>query len=225
MRRPLILVGSALLAVVSEAAVVQGTVAIPEGFEAEIDTTPSMWLIENGLVPIAPPLEDPRTRMVVVLEGGEAAAAAGPSATVTLRDMRLAPRVFPVTVGTAVDFKNEDRSVHALYSPGDSRFAAQPQAPGGLRTHRFDRAGAYEIRCKEVPHVRGVVLVLAGGLFALPQSGGGFRLENVPAGTYTLRVWYAGDFIHTQAVEVGAGDAPSAQIDVTLAARKAAKTP
>lgn len=208
---------AALLSLLAPAAAsgsaVQGSIQIPVGFQAEVDTTPSLWLLENGVVPIAPPLEDPRTQMVVVLDGGQAATLPPANFAAALRDMRVDPRVIAVVTGSSVEFKNEDRAVHALYAPGDDRIPAQPQASGSSRTIKFTAPGVYQIRCKEVPHVRGAVLVLPSGRFAVPKAGGAFKMEDVPPGSYTLRVWYGSGYVHSQPLEVR-GDSVSVEVQV-----------
>lgn len=200
---------------------VQGSIGIPEGFEAEVDTSPSTWLLENGVVPIRPPLDDPRSHMIVVLEGGEGATMPPSTVVAALRDMRVDPRVIPIVSSSSIDFRNEDRVVHALRTVGDDRVPPQPQAPGSLRTIKFSAPGIYELRCNEVPHVHVTVMVLAAGRFAVPKATGAFRMEDVPPGTYTLKVWYAGDYLHSQTLEVR-GD--STNVDVKIAARKTASS-
>jgi plastocyanin len=200
---------------------IQGSIGIPEGFEAEVDTSPSTWLFENGIVAIRPPLDDPRTHMIIVLEGGEGATMPPTTVVVALRDMRLDPRVIPIVSSSSVDFRNEDRVVHALRTVGDDRVPPQPQAPGSLRTIKFSAPGIYQLRCTEVPHVHGTVMVLAAGRFAVPKATGAYRIDDVPPGSYTLKVWYAGEYLHSQTVDVR-GD--SINVDVKVAARKTARS-
>lgn len=196
------------------AASVNGKLVIPEGFVAQADSTPSMWLLENRVVPIVPPLEDPRSHMVVVLDGRQGATMPPGRATMRLVDMRLSPRVVAIGSGSTIDFQNDDHVSHTLYSLANDRIPATPQAPGASRTVKLTGPGVYELRCKEVPHIRGTILALAGGRFAVPVAGGAFAIDDVPPGLYHLRVWYAGKNIHSQNIGV---QEPAAKIEITLA--------
>lgn len=184
------------------AATVQGNILLPEGFQTDVDNTPSLWLLENGVVPIRPPLTDPRTHMAVVLEGGVGASAPPARVVVELADMQVTPRIVPIGTGGTVEFHNEDRVAHSLYVVDDERVPRQPQAPGATRTVKFASPGVYVVRCQDFPHVRGTVLVLPSGRYAVPKAGGAFVVDDVPAGAYTLRVWYAGKNIYEQPLDV-----------------------
>ena len=145
--------------------------------------------------------------MVVLLEGSDAKVeppAAAPA--MVLREGGLWPPVLPVVVGTTVEFRNEDRPAHSLYALGAERgaFLPQPLAPGARRTHRFRKAGAQEIRSAELAHIRATVLVLGTQMFSSVDDTGAFKITGVPTGRYSLRVWYAGNYIHGQPIDVSA---------------------
>jgi hypothetical protein len=186
---------------------VEGRIVLPVNFQPAVEPSRAYWRVENGIVPVLQSLSDPRSDMVVVIEGNEARVEPPKLApAMVLREGRLWPAVLPVVAGTTVDFRNEGRLGHALYARGAERasFPPQPLAPGAQRSHQFRALGAQEIRCDEVPHIRGVVLVLGSSLFSGVDETGAFKIAAVPPGRYSLRVWYAGSYVHGQPIDVSA---------------------
>ena len=186
---------------------VEGQIVLPANFQPAVEESKSYWRVENGIVPVQRSIRDPRGVMVVVLEGAEnrpPPPAVHPA--MVLREGGLWPEVLPVLVGTTVDFKNESTMVHALFARGaeGGSFKAQPLAPGAQRSQPFRTPGAHEIRCAEVAHIRAVVLTLATPLFSSVDLAGGFKIGGVAPGRYSLRVWYAGSYVHGQPIDVPA---------------------
>jgi hypothetical protein len=93
--------------------------------------------------------------------------------------------------------------LHLIEVHGQS--TAKRVGPNETNHHRFGTPGSYEVRCSEVPHLATTVLVLNEPQFALIDNKGGFQFPELPLGTYTLKVWYAGGWIHSQPVTVQAG--------------------
>ena len=201
-----LLVATGLSAAV-EAGQVEGQIVLPANFQPAAEESKSYWRVENGVVPVQKGLRDPRGLMVVMLEGEEKRLTP-PTVhpAMVLREVGLWPAVLPVVAGTTVDFKNEDGMEHALLARGAEAgsFKAQPLAPGGQRSHAFRALGAHEIRCAAVAHIRAVVLSLATPLFSAVNEAGGFRVDGVAPGRYSLRVWYAGSYVHGQPIDVPA---------------------
>lgn len=186
---------------------VDGRIVLPVNFQPIVETTKCFWRVENGIVPVIASLRDPRGSMVVLLEGADAKVeppAVAPA--MLLRDGGLWPEVLPVVAGTTVEFRNEDRPSHALYALGVERaaFDPQPLAPGARRSHKFRTPGAQEIRSSDLAHVRAIVLVLGTRLFSSVDDAGAFKISGAPTGRYSLRVWYAGNYVHGQPIDVPA---------------------
>src|SRR5262249_27593761 len=76
-------------------------------------------------------------------------------------------------------------------------------APGKSRRIRFLATGVYPVRSSEFPHLEGAILVLPTLLFARPDDRGVFKLDGVPEGRYTLKVFHKSGFVHQQPLEVG----------------------
>src|SRR5262249_14388114 len=125
----------------------------------------------------------------------------------------------PVLVGTTVEFKNADRTTYIIYSPDNAAFFAKEETgPGKSRKIKFLAPGVFPVRTEEYPHMEGAVLVLKSNLYARPDDKGGFKIDGVPEGKYTLRVFFRGTFVHEQPVEVPGRGA----VDVTVKAPQSA---
>jgi plastocyanin len=214
------LCAATLVARPARAGDVDGRIVLPVNFQPVAEPSKAFWRVENGIVGVLAALRDPRASMVVLLEGTDAKVeppAASP--TMVLRDGGLFPAVLPVVTGTTVEFRNEDHRTHSLHAVGAERasFEPQPTAPGAQRSQRFRSLGAQEIRCAEVPHVRATVLVLSSRLFSKVDDAGAFKIAGVPTGRYSLRVWYAGSYVHGQPIDVPAEG--SVTVEVALLPR------
>ncbi len=107
---------------------------------------------------------------------------------------RFVPEVLAVTVGTEVRFPNRDNVRHHVYSFSPAKkFELQLYSGTPANPVLFDRPGVVVLGCNIHDQMVAWILVLETPYFA--QSGAPFgsaRIEKVPAGNYTLRVWHAG---------------------------------
>jgi hypothetical protein len=75
-------------------------------------------------------------------------------------------------------------------------------AAGTVRKQRFGTAGAYLVRCSEYPHIVLSVIVTSSPLYAVVDDKGAFKINDVPEGHATLKVWSNGRWVHQQEVDV-----------------------
>ena len=199
---------------------VRGTVSLPP-VRAERPAT--FWpRVENGVLPIAPPLVSPMSEVVVVLEGPTTVASWSGSIAMEILGADFVPRVLPVLVGTLVEFKNADRSPYNVFSPENGSFFSREEvAPGRSRKIKFLAPGTYAVRTDEFPHMEGTVLVLQTNLYARPDERGGFKIESVPEGRYSLKVFYKSGFVHQQTIDVGKSPL---EVRVTVPSRAARRS-
>jgi plastocyanin len=113
------------------------------------------------------------------------------SAIVDQLHLRFLPDVLPVQVGTTVHFRNSDPVMHNVFSPqrrgADFDLGTYPTQMS--RSFRFDEPGDYVVLCHIHPEMAAWVIVVESPHFALTDEQGEFRIEEVPAGRYTLRTW------------------------------------
>jgi plastocyanin len=102
------------------------------------------------------------------------------------------PRVLPVLVGTTVDFLNSDPFTHNVFTPDPcpESFDLGGWATGEIRSHTFSQPCVATILCNTHPEMDGYVLALETPYFAVTGPDGGYRINEVPDGDYTVVVWH-----------------------------------
>lgn len=113
-------------------------------------------------------------------------------ATVVQKDAAFEPRVLPISVGSTVQWPNEDDIYHNVFSMSEPRefnlglYSAQETPP----VITFDKTGRVDVFCSIHTKMHCIVLVLPNPWFALSDARGRFVIRDVPAGTYKLRAWH-----------------------------------
>jgi plastocyanin len=109
------------------------------------------------------------------------------------RNLRFSPRVLAVQVGTTVDFPNNDRVFHNVFSFRDGKkFDLGLYPIGSVKRVTFDKPGVSRIFCNIHPHMAAYVVAVDSPVFAVSDETGTFTLRDVPEGTYTYHAWRAG---------------------------------
>lgn len=196
-----------LAAGLAQAGTVRGTLTLPAESRRGDGRDPSLWRVENGILPIAEPAVDPRRRALIVLLPERAVPSAEPSSVkvvVAIHGLRLDPTLVTAPVGATIEFKNDDRVPHTLYLERATSLMPALSTPAGqTRTQRFLAAGEYLVRDEEFPHISGSIVIIDAPYSAKTDERGGFQLE-VPEGRYLLKLFLSGSWVHKQAVEVSA---------------------
>jgi plastocyanin len=100
------------------------------------------------------------------------------------------PHVLAIVAGTTVEFPNNDRIYHNVFSLSRARsFDLGRYAAGKSKSVRFDRPGIVRVFCEIHSHMRAFILVFAHRYFAVTDDEGRFGIDNVPPGAYTLVAW------------------------------------
>jgi plastocyanin len=110
---------------------------------------------------------------------------------VTQREKTFLPHVLAVPVGTTVQFRNDDRIYHNVFSiakPND--FDAGIRATGATYTRTFTSPGAVEILCNIHSTMNGYVFVVDSPLYTKVQASGAFTIRGVAPGRYELAAWH-----------------------------------
>jgi len=106
------------------------------------------------------------------------------------RGEQFVPRVLAITVGTTVEFPNNDTTFHNVFSLSRTKtFDLGRYPPRRTGTVTFDRPGIVPVFCDIHSHMSSYILVFSHPFFALTNAEGRFAIPDVPVGTYTLRVW------------------------------------
>jgi plastocyanin len=106
------------------------------------------------------------------------------------RGERFVPHVLAITVGSIVDFPNNDETYHNVFSLSDARtFDLGRYAAGHSKAIRFERPGIVRVFCDIHSHMNAFILVFAHRYFAVTDADGRYHIDNVPPGTYTVVMW------------------------------------
>jgi plastocyanin len=139
----------------------------------------------------------------------------GGHAAMDQRNETFVPHVLAVRTGTVVDFPNNDRIYHNVFSLSPTRrFDLGRYAVGRSKAVRFDRPGVVRVFCDIHSHMNAFIVVFAHRFFVVPQPDGEFQLPAVPPGTYTVAGWYEGDVRVSRVVTVRQGEATVVDLQV-----------
>lgn len=116
------------------------------------------------------------------------------------------PAVLPVTVGTTVEWPNNDDIYHNVFSMSDAMQFDLGLYKGNPKEKRvtFDKVGRVEVFCSIHANMHCVVLVLENPYFAVADESGRYVIHNVPPGTYKLKAWHERLPAQTQEITVPA---------------------
>jgi plastocyanin len=110
---------------------------------------------------------------------------------VAQKDKRFIPHVLVVTLGTEVEFRNEDPLFHNVFSlskPND--FDLGLYRSGTSKNQKFDTAGAVQLLCNIHSSMIGWVYVVDTPWFGQADAAGRFTIKGVPPGEYRMSVWH-----------------------------------
>jgi len=137
------------------------------------------------------------------------------------RNKQFSPRVVAVVRGTTIDFPNDDRIMHNVYSrtPG-SLFDLGHYKKGASKAVTFTKTGPVDIYCNIHPQMVATVLVVDNDFYTPVAADGAFELRDVPAGKYEVAAWMPFSAVTTRPVEVKAGAVAAITLEVAAPNRK-----
>jgi plastocyanin len=134
-----------------------------------------------------------RRRSVVYLDPGPRAAFDAPDephARMDQRNETFIPHVLAIMAGSTVDFPNNDRTYHNVFSLSKTKsFDLGRYAAGRSKSIRFDKPGIVRVFCDIHSHMKAYILVFSHPYFAVTDEQGRYRIDGVPPGTYTVVAW------------------------------------
>jgi plastocyanin len=140
--------------------------------------------------------------------------------TVDQRQLTFLPKVLVVRVGTVVDFPNNDKVFHNVFSFRDGkRFNLGMYPIGTSKRIVFDQPGLARLFCNIHPNMAAYIMAVDTPYFAVSNDRGGFRILEVPAGTYTYHAWRPGGQLLKGLVTIDSTQNRGADGDATEGAR------
>ncbi len=127
------------------------------------------------------------------------------------KGLKFQPHVVVAQVGQTVDFMNGDKVQHNIFWPGISGNKKMSHnmgtwPTGEVRSFKFDQPGVVPLLCNVHPEMSGYIIVSPTPYYAEADADGNYKIENVPAGQYTVTAWREGMKVQSKPVTVaGAG--------------------
>lgn len=120
------------------------------------------------------------------------------------RNLDFSPRILAVRVGAVVEFPNNDRVFHNVFSfHNGKRFDLGLYPVGTVKRVTFDHPGLSRIFCNIHPNMAAHVMAVDTPYFTVADADGRFAIAAVPPGTYTYHAWRPGRADLTGSVVVG----------------------
>jgi plastocyanin len=117
--------------------------------------------------------------------------ALGPEPELGQKDQAFVPRVLAIERGTTVSFPNHDPIFHNVFSVSPNKRFDLGKYPRGQTRHvRFDKPGLVNVYCDIHSDMAAYILVLPNHAFTQPAADGSFSLPDLPAGSYSIKVWH-----------------------------------
>ncbi|HET7007639.1 MAG TPA: carboxypeptidase regulatory-like domain-containing protein [Candidatus Binatia bacterium] len=171
----------------------------------------------------------PKMDQSLIVEGGNLV-----NAVVTLTDIKkgkkielkkvkldqngceYSPHVLAFPAGTTVEVLNPDGILHNVhsYSKVNTPFnMAQPKFKKTLDV-KVDKPEAVEVKCDVHGWMHGWLVATESPYVAVTDKSGSFKLDNVPAGSYTVELWHEKLGKSTQKVTVKAKEDAKVNFEV-----------
>jgi hypothetical protein len=132
------------------------------------------------------------------------------------RNETFVPYVLAITVGTVVDFPNNDLTYHNVFSLSKvRRFDLGRYPKGHSKAVRFDRPGIVRVFCDIHSHMNAFILVFSHRFFAVTDAERRYRIPAVPPGVYTVTAWNDGETRESRTVTV-AHDGSAPEVDFLI---------
>lgn len=156
-----------------------------------------------------------RSGIAVYLEGVPGEAPAPVVRKMHQQNLMFAPGVMIITTGTTIEFPNEDKVFHNVFSVSSAaRFDLGLYKSGTSKSVTFDKPGVVDVYCNIHPQMAAKIKVIGTRYHAVTSADGSFRIKGVPAGTYPVVAWQAYGDDYRGEVTVAAGGTTSLSISL-----------
>jgi plastocyanin len=140
----------------------------------------------------------------------------GGTASIDQKGCVFFPHVAMVPPGSTIDLLNSDDVMHNLHSWSIKNTAFNEGVAGGGKLPKtFEYPETVKMTCDVHKWMTAWLIVQENPYYALTGADGKFKLEGVPAGTYTVQAWQESLGKTTQEVTVSAGGEAKADFELT----------
>lgn len=163
--------------------------------------------------------------VVVYLEAVPGAPPRANNATIRQREKQFDPPLTIVVKGTTIDFPNEDKIFHNVFSVSrPARFDLGLYKSGTQKSVEMKRAGVVDVYCNIHPDMIARVKVLDNAFYTVTGADGVFHIEGIPAGEYPIVAWLPSGGEASGKVTIAAGGAATVNLEVTAVATSTTHT-
>jgi plastocyanin len=146
------------------------------------------------------------------------------------RNLEFVPHVLPILVGATVDFPNNDKVDHNVFSMSRTKkFNLGSYTAGESKSVVFDKPGIVELRCDVHAEMAAYILVMKNPYFAVTDKQGHFEIpdsshlkqagltgvKDLAPGKYFIKSWHQKLKTQKQAVVVPENGDVTIQLDLT----------
>ena len=166
-----------------------------------------------------------RSGVVVYLENVPGEPPKQKNATIKQREKQFDPPLTIVVKGTTIDFPNEDKIFHNVFSVSrPARFDLGLYKSGTQKSVEMKRAGVVDVYCNIHPDMIAKVKVLDNAFYTITGADGAFKIEGVPVGEYPIVAWLPSGGEATGKVTIKAGGVADVTLEVTEVSSKTSHT-
>ena len=146
-------------------------------------------------------------------------------AVIRQREKQFDPPLTVVVRGTTIDFPNEDRVFHNVFSVSQAaRFDFGLYKSGTSKSVEMKHSGEVDVYCNIHPDMIAKVKIVDNSYYTITDEHGRFRLAGVPAGDVPVVAWVASGEQATVTVSVTAGAVADVKLEVVAVAKKRSHT-
>ena len=145
----------------------------------------------------------------------------GDHAQIRQREKQFDPPLTVVVRGTTVDFPNDDKFFHNVFSVSrPARFDLGLYKSGTTKSVQMKHAGTVDVYCNIHPNMVARVKVLDNAFYTVTDAQGRFRISGVPSGQVAVVAWLPTGDQATGTITVKAGEVVDVKLEVTATVRK-----
>jgi plastocyanin len=109
------------------------------------------------------------------------------------KELQFTPQLMVVATGTTIDFANEDKVFHNVFSLSQTtKFDLGLYKSGTSKAVTFKRPGVIDVYCNIHSEMRAAIKVVDTPAFAMTADDGSFQITGVPPGSYAVVAWRPG---------------------------------
>ena len=145
------------------------------------------------------------------------------------RNLEFIPHVLPVPVGSSIEFPNNDKVDHNVFSMSRTKkFNLGSYKPGESKTVVFDKPGIVQLRCDVHAEMAAYILVMKNPYFTVTDKKGNFQipdadylkqfglegLADLEPGKYFIKTWHEKLKTQKKAVTISDGGDGTVQLNL-----------